>query len=332
MGQNLSTAITPPPLTFQDCVSDGKVHIERYFYFKRREEQMNADLDQLINSVVNKKRTLDEDHSGFIDTTKTARSIKRHKLLARDDDGSLREVKHTDTIWYRVYIKTPPCNKRLLNLFRNRFRLPYGKFIELSEDIFKNDLFLRWSKPDCTGISPSNLKFLLLGSLRYIGRSWTFDDIEESNGISREVNRIFYIRFIEYGSKVMFQKYVVNKSKNIDNANNEILYRMAGFNGCLGSSDATHIIMLKLASWATIAHKGFKLNLPARTYNLTVSHTKQILSTTTGHPSTWNDKTIVLFDELPSGVHNGELFDNNEFSLYEYNLEGNIIEVKYKGV
>ena len=56
----------------------------------------------------------------------------------------------------------------------------------------------------------------------------------------------------------MFQKYVVNKSKNIDNANNEILYRMAGFNGCLGSSDATHIIMLKLASWATIGHKGFE--------------------------------------------------------------------------
>ena len=115
------------------------------------------------------------------------------------------------------------------------------------------------------------------------------------------------------------------------NERNKILFDMAGMNGCLGSSDATYVSMLKLSSWASIGHKGFKLNLPARTYNLTVSHSKQILSTTTGHPATWNDKTIVLFDQLLCGVHNGDLFDKNEFTLYEYDTNGNIVEVKYKG-
>ena len=132
---------------------------------------MNIDLDQLINSAMNKKRKLDDDNSDSTDTAKSARSVKRSKLLARDDDGSLRELKYTDTIWYKLYVNSSPCNEQLLELFRNRFRLSYGKFMELSEDISKNDLFLRWSKPNCTGMSPSNLKLSLLGSLRYIGHS-----------------------------------------------------------------------------------------------------------------------------------------------------------------
>ena len=75
---------------------------------------MNIDLDQLINSAMNKKRKLDDDNSDSTDTAKSARSVKRYKLLARDDDGSLREVKYTDTIWYKLYVKSSPCYERLL--------------------------------------------------------------------------------------------------------------------------------------------------------------------------------------------------------------------------
>ena len=90
-------------------------------------------------------------------------------------------------------------------MFRTRFRVPYSYFVELSNDIYENDIFSRWRNTDATGQPPSNMKLLLLGSLRYLGRSWTFDDISESNGISREVNRKFFICFIEYGSTVMFK-------------------------------------------------------------------------------------------------------------------------------
>ena len=82
----------------------------------------------------------------------------------------------------------------------------------------------------------------------------------------------------------------------------ERLFKLAGFSGCIGSSDGTHIGMLNCHSWATINHKGPKLNIPSRTYNTTVTHTRQILGTTFGHPATWNDKTIVLYDELLKGV------------------------------
>ena len=93
---------------------------------------------------------------------------------------------------------------------------------------------------------------------------------------------------------------------------------MAGImNVCLSCSDATHFIMLKLSSWATIGQKGFKLNLTVHTNDLTITCTKQILCITAGHPSTWNDKTLVLFDPLISNFH-CEIFQDNEF--YHLNM------------
>ena len=82
-------------------------------------------------------------------------------------------------------------NERMHKLFCNRFRVPYSMFLDIANDINNHELFSRWQNTDATGDSPSNIKLLLLGSLRYIGRSWTFDDVHEANGISREVNRVF---------------------------------------------------------------------------------------------------------------------------------------------
>ena len=107
---------------------------------------------------------------------------------------------------------------------------------------------------------------------------------------------------------------------------------MAGFNWCIGSSDATHVPMLSCASWATNSHKGSKLNVPARTYNITVNHKRQILGSTDGHPGTWNDKKLVLYYTIIKNAHNGEYDDKHEFSLFEYDEYGAVIEIKYKGV
>ena len=52
----------------------------------------------------------------------------------------------------------------------------------------------------------------------------------------------------------------------------------------------------------------------------TVAHTRQILGTTCGHPGTWNDKTLVLFDELVKGVNEGTYLSENEFVLLALNF------------
>ena len=37
------------------------------------------------------------------------------------------------------------------------------------------------------------------------------------------------------------------------------------------------------------------------------------MCTTHGHPGTWNDEALVLFDELMRGVHEGNFFQNMNF-------------------
>ena len=67
--------------------------------------------------------------------------------------------------------------------------------LELVQQVQSNELFDRWcgSKSNNKKVSPVEL--LVLGSLRYLGRGWTFDDIEESTAIDKEVHRRFF-RFI----------------------------------------------------------------------------------------------------------------------------------------
>ena len=56
------------------------------------------------------------------------------------------------------------------------------------------------------------------------------------------------------------------------------------------------------------------------------------ISFTRGFPATWNDKTTVLYDQFTRGIHEGNILSNYKFELLEYDNEGNIITVKYRGV
>ena len=80
---------------------------------------------------------------------------------------------------------------------------------------------------------------------------------------------------------------------------------MAGFPGCIGSTDATHIVMERCEWRLRQLHLGYKLAHTARTYDITVNHRRQILNSTQGNPSRFNDKTLVLFDQLVLKLLNG---------------------------
>ena len=90
--------------------------------------------------------------------------------------------------------------------------------------------------------------------------------------------------------------------------------------------------MLRCPQWAHNIHKGYKLSVPARTYNATCDHSRRIIGSTFGHPGTWNDKTLILFDELICNVKNGTIPDNFEFKLLQEDETKNVKEVIYKGV
>ena len=329
MGQDISKAYTPPPLTFRDCIVDGRINLAKFILYSTTTlDDDYIDIDELLNK---NKRKRNDSKTSSKKKKVCVRSIKRHPILCRADDGNLREATYEDSTWWRLYIETPPTGKRLLKIFRNRFRLPYDEFEKLAKDILSHELFARWTHDDACGYKCSDIRLLLLGTLRYLGRAHTFDDASESTYISVEVHRQFLMAFIEYGSTVLYQKYVLNSLNTVDTARIEKIFRLAGFNGAMGSSDGTHIGMLCCPSWAFHNHKGFKLAMPSRNYNATVTHWKQILGTTCGHPGTWNDKSLILFDELIQGVHEGKLMDKEEFKLFELNKDGIVEEVTYQG-
>jgi DDE superfamily endonuclease len=105
----------------------------------------------------------------------------------------------------------------------------------------------------------------------------------------------------------------------------------AGFHGCVGSMDATHVLNERIHHAQRQSHTGFKMSGAARTYNITVNHHRQILSSTPGHPARWNDKTIVKFDEFLHSIRKLDAMQDNIFILLE-RRGSQVVKQKYRGV
>ena len=86
---------------------------------------------------------------------------------------------------------------------------------------------------------------------------------------------MFINTFLEYGSIVLYNKCVTDPATNCNVCDQKIIFRMAGFNGCIGSTYATHVAMLYCTTWASINHKGIELSIPSRNYNITVDRSRR---------------------------------------------------------
>lgn len=209
--------------------------------------------------------------------------------------------------------------------------MPHASFIQLVQDAKEGEWFPRWSRSSASGRPCSPLELMILGSLRYLGRGWTFDDCEEATAISEETHRVFFHQFITIGSTILFEKYVNVPSNLVDLRAHMAEFEMAGLPGACGSCDATHIIHEMCSYRLQRVHKGFKTKHPTRSFNLTSNHRRQILSTTTGHPGSFNDKTVVMYDEFVKDIKSGRRFSENTFQLLE-RRDGVITAVTYEGV
>ena len=99
-------------------------------------------------------------------------------------------------------------NDKFILKFRRRFRCQYSSFKMLLNILEFEPTFLRWMTTDAAGRESSPLCLLLLGVLRYIGRGWTFDNLEEITSINEETHRQFFHIFINWGSTSLFSSYV----------------------------------------------------------------------------------------------------------------------------
>jgi hypothetical protein len=268
-----------------------------------------------------------------IGSTKPKAARSRHPLTFTTPDGEVRPYTYTMSEWYRRYIDQPQLGSRHWSRkFRRHFRLPYQDFLLLLDMVRNDPMFDRWKPPE-KGFQkrPSPISLLLLGTFRYLGRGWTFDDLDEATGISEEVHRVFFHVFIQFGASRLYDEYVTKPCTPEDAADCSAEYTMAGFNGAVGSTDATHIVCDRIHDSLSQQHKGHKLPFTAWSYNLTCNHRHRILNTTRGFPAQWNDKMIVRYDCFVTGLKSGEHLQNAQFWLYRLVENGGVIKQKYCG-
>jgi hypothetical protein len=82
---------------------------------------------------------------------------------------------------------------------------------------------------------------MILTSLWYLGRGWTFDDCEEATAVSEDVCCVFFHEFICFGKNVLYPKYVKAPNTLEDAAACSAEFAQAGLPGAIGSMDATHV-------------------------------------------------------------------------------------------
>jgi len=320
------------PTSLLKCLDlNGRISLSKYEQYKMRrvdEEEMQFMSEALLDLTL-----LDnDDFGGGRPRPKRSRRMKAILLAAVDDSGN--DIPYVPTIspWYTHYVRNPNLScPKFDKKFRLRFRLPYANYLELLEMVKADDRFERWKSCDATGRPSSPIELLVLGVLRVLGRGWTFDDLDEATAVGEETHRQFFHKFIEFGRAVLFERYVIQPTNAEMAAPHTAEYNKAGFHGAVGSTDATHVLSERIGNSIANHHSGSKLPGTARTFNITVNHRRRILSSTTGHPSRWNDKTLVRFDKFVTGIRNGKVLDDVEFQLLERDEGGRICSRRYQG-
>jgi hypothetical protein len=130
----------------------------------------------------------------------------------------------------------------MATMFHLIFRIPFPIYLEHVKQIKADGRFDQWCGFKKFQQTTSPIELLILGSLRYLGRGWAFNDIEENTAISQEVHHTFLHIFINFGSTVLHNKFVQTLAHLDEAKSNMIEYAESGLPGCVGSSDCTHVL------------------------------------------------------------------------------------------
>jgi hypothetical protein len=333
------------PRTISDCFKeDGTLDEALLFKFnqeKARQQTVEATANQKINAAIMEAFLFEEEEGDSVTASQPPKRRRKEKGLVfyTTVSGERKVMPPTMSFWYNFYCSPEVRAKtdhepKFLKKFRRRFRLPYPSYLDLCEMIIADPIYFQCWKPgtkDAMGKPCAPIHLLILTSLRYLGRGWTFDDCEEATAISEDVCHVFFHEFVLYGQKVLFPKYVVAPRTQAEAESCMAEFALAGFPGCIGSMDASHVCLERVEFRLRQPHLANKLHTTARSYNIVTNHRRRILSTTEGHPATWNDKTLVRFDRFVMGLKKGKYHSNLRFKLYAYDGNGNVIERTYCG-
>jgi len=261
--------------------------------------------------------TADECDYASMDSSRATRKSRSCKLLCPchcDEDGQLHLLQPRSAVWHLAHAQGTPEDK-LHDKFRRRFCMPHSEFIVLLSEIKSDAAFAKWKGKDASGRLASPIELLLLGSLRCLGRGLTFDDLEEFTAMSEETHRVFFHAFVAYGRRVLCPRHVKMPRTAAEFKTHMAEFSAGGLNGCGFSTDGTNVIMWRCSDNSKQANVGFKQSHPARTYNMTCNHRREILHATAGHPARWNDKTLAIFDTFLVDLHESKILQDVLFEL-----------------
>jgi len=231
--------------------------------------------------------------------------------------------------WAQLYLR-PEHEDYIMNrtpeLFRMRFRISLTCFQELLAYIEEDraEHFAGFGRHDAAGRAGVPIALLLLGALRYLGRHCHFDDLLEATKIDKETHRRFFICLCAWGRTRFFGKFCSAPSTPEEISKITTIYTAAGFPGCMGSFDVTHVPLQSLSVNLVNQYKNGKHDYPTKAFQVVVDHTSKVLSVCPGMPGTYNDKTIVKYDTFVTSLRTLPLF--RDYQWFRYDSQGKICE------
>jgi hypothetical protein len=206
--------------------------------------------------------------------------MKANPLMRRNDEGILVPLRPKGSTWYVIYVESPALdNNKFRKKFRKHFRNLYSHFFGTHQNGKRFRYFILLGF-DAVGKESPPIESMVLGALHHLVRGWTFYNLEELTTIHEKMHQFFHA-FIEWGSTVLFDCYVVHPTNAEEAATHMHEMGITGFDGCVASSDAKHVMavwlhqMQNMLGWKGLYHEyeyGGKAEYAFRTYNMTVNH------------------------------------------------------------
>mmetsp|Transcript_42182 Transcript_42182/g.89729 ORF Transcript_42182/g.89729 Transcript_42182/m.89729 type:complete len:227 (+) Transcript_42182:266-946(+) len=202
------------PSCFYECYDADKQRLDpNKYYLYRRAQAEQLEKEDYLKIIAACEALAKEEEKHTKPPPKRVSGRKRKsdpptERIYRDPaDGSIKKFGPHDTEWYWMYVESPDVdNLKFRRKFCRRFRCSYQSFQKHLADVKGSDLFKTWSDGACdaAGRRSSPIELLVLGALRYIGRGWCFDDLEEQTCIGEETHRKFMHVYLFWGSTTLY--------------------------------------------------------------------------------------------------------------------------------
>ena len=289
--------------------------------------------------------------SVYADGFCSTKFLERRRALRQNKEESSRRTKEMEEMKVGRLRKKIPFRKRLVYVkknpknslwweyvmggsyadptsrdgkaFRARFRTTHSFFLDLVEKA--KELFPKHKKKDAIGKSSSPIELKVLAVLKILGRGVCFDDCADCTFMNKETHRRFFHKFCHLFAKKFYSVYVYGPRNDTEMKESMSEYSKAGFEGCFGSTDGVHVSWDRCHSQQKQLHTG-KEKYPTVAWNVTVNHKRWIMSVTKGFYGSYNDKTIVKYDNFLTSIHNKELYEDVKFNLRK--RDGTILNLK----